>query len=134
MILRHKSLLSFFEGVDRCNRQQQERPLVMTFYLMIWVFIVPIALLLIGLADLPTGYYTLVRIVVSLVSVFASYLSYKSDEKVGIATVAFALLALLFNPVFPIYLQDKEVWTVIDIIAAAFLGIRYFTLDKSRGC
>ena len=97
---------------------------------MIWVFIVPIALLLIGLADLPTGYYTLVRIVVCLVSIFASYLSYKSDEKVGIATVSFDLLAILFNPIIPIYLQDKGIWTVIDLIAAVLFGIRFFTLEK----
>lgn len=99
---------------------------------MIWVFIVPIALLLIGLADLPTGYYTLVRIVVFLVSAFASYISYKSDEKIGIATATFALLALLFNPIIPIYLQDKGVWTVIDLITAALLGIRYFTLENTK--
>ncbi len=97
---------------------------------MIWVFIVPIALLLIGIADLPTGYYTLVRIVVCLVSAYSSYLSYKSDEKVGIATVSFALLALLFNPIIPIYL-NKEVWTVLDLISAALFAIRYFTLGKS---
>ena len=97
---------------------------------MIWIFLIPIALLLIGLADLPTGYYTLVRIVVCLVSALSCYLSYKSDEKIGIATVTFAVLAILFNPIIPIYLQDKGIWTVIDIIAAILLGIRYFTLEK----
>ena len=98
---------------------------------MIWIFLIPIALLLIGLADLPTGYYTLVRIVVCLVSALSCYLSYKSDEKIGIATVTFAVLAILFNPIIPIYLQDKGIWTVIDIVAATLLGIRYFTLKKS---
>ena len=97
---------------------------------MIWIFLIPIALLLIGLADLHTGYYTLVRIVVCLVSALSCYLSYKSDEKIGIATVTFAVLAILFNPIIPIYLQDKGIWTVIDIIAAILLGIRYFTLEK----
>lgn len=97
---------------------------------MIWIFLIPIALLLIGLADLPTGYYTLVRIVVCLVSALSCYLSYKSDEKIGIATVTFAVLAILFNPIIPIYLQDKGMWTVIDIVAAVLLGIRYYTLEK----
>ena len=97
---------------------------------MIWIFLIPIALLLIGLADLPTGYYTLVRIVVCLVSALSCYLSYKSDEKIGIATVTFAVLAILFNPIIPIYLQDKGIWTVIDIIAAILLGIRCYTLEK----
>lgn len=97
---------------------------------MLWIFLVPIALLLIGLADLPTGYYTLVRIAVFIVSALSSYWSYKADEKVGVATVFFALLALLFNPIIPVYLQDKGVWAVIDIIAAISLGARYFTLKK----
>ena len=98
---------------------------------MIWIFLVPIALLLIGLADLPTGYYTLVRIAVCLVSALSCYWSYKSDEKIGIATVTFGLLALLFNPFIPIYLHDKEIWTVIDIAAAILLGVRYFTLKDT---
>lgn len=95
---------------------------------MIWLFLIPIALLLIGLADLPTGYYTLVRIVVCLISALSCYWSYKSDDKVGIATVVFGILALLFNPIIPVYLQDKGIWAVIDIAAAILLAIRYFTL------
>lgn len=97
---------------------------------MIWIFLIAIALLLIGLADLPTGYYTLVRIVVCLVSAYSCYLSYKRDERIGVATVTFAVLAILFNPIIPVYLQDKGVWTVIDIIAAILLGFRYFSLKK----
>lgn len=97
---------------------------------MIWIFFVPISLLLIGLADLPTGYYTLVRIVVCLVSCFSCYLSYKSDGKIGVVTVVYAFLALLFNPIIPIYLNDKDTWAVIDIVAAILLTIRYFTAKK----
>lgn len=99
---------------------------------MIWVFLVPIALLLIGLADLPTGYYTLVRIVVCLVSALSCYWSYKTDERIGMATVTFAVLAVLFNPIIPVYLQDKGVWAVIDIVTAVLLGARYFTLKKAQ--
>ena len=95
---------------------------------MIWIFLVPIALLLIGLADLPTGYYTLVRIAVCFMSALSCYWSYKSDDKVGIATVLFGVLTILFNPIIPVYLHDKEVWTIIDVTAAILLGIRYFTL------
>lgn len=95
---------------------------------MIWLFLIPIALLLIGLADLPTGYYSLVRITVYLISALSCYWSYKSDNKVGVATVVFGLLALLFNPILPVYLRDKDVWAVIDIVAAVLLFIRYFTL------
>jgi hypothetical protein len=95
---------------------------------MIWLFLIPIVLLLIGLVDLPTGYYTIVRIAVCLISALSCYWSFKSDEKVGIATVVFGLLAILFNPIIPVYLQNKAAWTVIDVVAAILLAIRYFTL------
>ena len=91
---------------------------------MFWSFLIPIALLLIGLADLPTGYYTLVRVAVCLISALSCFWSYKSDNKVGIATVVFGLLALLFNPIIPVYLRDKEVWTVIDFVASLLLFIQ----------
>ena len=67
-----------------------------------------------------------------LVSALSCYWSYKSDDKVGIATVVFGVLAILFNPIIPIYLHEKEIWTVIDIAAAVLLGIRYFTLRDRR--
>ena len=98
--------------------------------LMFWFFLIPIALLLIGLADLPTGYYIMVRISVCLISALSCYWSYKSDDKVGVATVLFGTLAILFNPIIPVYLHDKEIWTIIDIAAAILLSIRYFTLNK----
>ena len=88
------------------------------------------ALLLIGLADLPTGYYTLVRIAVCIISVISCYWSYKSDDKVGLATVVFALLAILFNPIIPIYLHEKGIWAIIDIATAIILAVRYFTLER----
>ena len=97
---------------------------------MIWLFLIPIVLLFIGLANMPIGYYTIVRITVCVISALSCYWSYKSDEKIGIATVLFGLLAILFNPIVPIYLQDKGVWTVIDIVAAILLAIRYITLKS----
>lgn len=97
---------------------------------MIWIFVIPIALLLIGLADLPTGYYTIVRIIVCFASCLSCHWSYKSDNKIGIVTILFGVIALVFNPFIPIYLNDKEVWTIIDIVAAVLLGIRGLTLLK----
>ena len=99
---------------------------------MIWFFLIPVALLLIGLADLPTGYYTLVRIVVCIVSALCSYWSYKTDEKVGVGTIVYALLALLFNPIIPVYLHDKDAWMVIDIIAAVLLVAKSVSMKSKN--
>lgn len=97
---------------------------------MLWLFIISIALLLIGLADLPSGYYTVVRIVVCFVSCLSCYLSYKTDDRIGIATIIFAILAIVFNPIIPVYLYDKDFWAVIDVAAAILLGIRGYTLQN----
>lgn len=99
---------------------------------MLWVYIISIALLLIGLADLPSGYYTVVRFVVCFVSCLSCYLCYRSDDKIGIATILFAILAVIFNPIIPVYLYDKDSWAVIDIVAAVFLGIRGYTLQNNK--
>lgn len=97
---------------------------------MIWLFLIPIALLFIGLADMPIGYYTIVRITVCLISALSCYWSYRGDGKVGFATVIFGFLAILFNPIVPIYLQNKGAWTIIDIFAAVLLALRYYTLKR----
>ena len=99
---------------------------------MIWFFLIPVVLLLIGLADLPTGFYTLVRIVVCIVSALCSYWSYMTDEKVGIGTVVYALLAILFNPIIPIYFHDKGTWMVMDIIAAVLLVAKYVSMKSQN--
>lgn len=52
------------------------------FFLLL--FLLPIALLLIGLADLPGGYYTLLRIVVSITGAIVCAAEYKAKEKVNL--------------------------------------------------
>jgi hypothetical protein len=76
------------------------------------------ALLILALADLPYGFYTFLRIVVCGTAAFGAFAAYTTDR--GAWVVVLGLLALLFNPIFPIYL-DREAWAFIDIITAAAL-------------
>ena len=100
---------------------------------MIWLFFIPAGFLLLGIADMPSGYYTFMRIVVFFTSCLMAFASYKENEKIEVWTVLFALMAVLFNPIIPIYLHDKDIWTVLDIIGAAIFGIKGFiTLRKSK--
>lgn len=100
---------------------------------MIWLFLIPIALLLIGLADLPMGYYTLLRIVVFLASGLYAVWSYRLANKVNFGAVLFAVIAILFNPIIPVYMHDKEVWGVIDVVVAVVFGVYYFIIkDKLK--
>lgn len=87
-------------------------------------------LLLLALADLPIGYYTFLRIVVTIgaVSVIIDELKYGMNFWV----VIFGIVAILFNPLIPIYLHDRDVWMPIDIISAILFIIKSFSTNKTN--
>ena len=84
-----------------------------------------IALILaIAVLPMPYGYYTIVRLATTLVSVIYC-IQYLSKDKVN-TVYLFGFIAILFNPLIPIYLE-KEIWVFIDIIAAGLFI--YFKFD-----
>ena len=64
------------------------------------------------------GYFQLLRLVVFLVAGYGAFGAYQNDES-GWA-VGLGVMALLFNPVFPVYL-DRSTWAFIDLVCAAVL-------------
>lgn len=70
-------------------------------------------LLFTGVFKLPYGYYTFLRLVVSFAAGFLTYLNFKNNNKLWM--IIFGLTTILFNPVFPIYL-NRSIWGVIDIV------------------
>ena len=100
---------------------------------MIWIFLIPAAFLFLGIADLPIGYYTFLRIVVFISSCLIAIGSYAQDDEINFGVILFAVIALLFNPICPIYLRDKEVWSVLDAITGVIYvgaGIYATVQDK----
>lgn len=87
-------------------------------------------LLLLALADMPYGYYTLLRIVVTIGAVVAVISEYKNG--INFWVIVFGLIAILFNPLIPVYLDDRDVWAPIDIIAAIFFGIKSFINENQQ--
>ena len=83
---------------------------------------IPAAILFIGVFPLPIGYYTLLRLVVTAAAAYVAYDTFQNDKQSGWIWV-FGFVAILFNPLIPIYL-DKELWMVIDF-AVAILFIVY---------
>ena len=80
------------------------------------VLIICAGLLFLALAELPIGYYTLLRIVVTVCAVVVVVKDY--NDSMNFWIVAFGLLAIVFNPIFPIYLHDRSAWMPIDIAAS----------------
>lgn len=87
-------------------------------------------LLLLGLAHLPIGYYTFLRIVVTIGAVAVVISEF--ENRINFWVVVFGLIAILFNPFIPVYLKDKDIWTPIDIIVAIIFGIKSFINKKSQ--
>ena len=75
------------------------------------------ALLLLAVAPLPYGYYTLLRIVVCIVFAWAAVVAL-SQERAALPW-ALGFVAVLFNPIVPIHLP-KVVWVPIDVSAGIF--------------
>lgn len=78
-------------------------------------------LLLLAITKLPIGFYTFLRIFVTLVSILVIV----SELKAGLNfwVILFGFIAITFNPIFPIYLGHKSNWKVIDIVC----GIIFLT-------
>jgi hypothetical protein len=87
-------------------------------------------LLFIGLFDLPIGYYTLLRIVVTIGSVAVVVSEFENGFNFWVIT--FGLIAILFNPLIPIYLNDKSAWMPIDIIAGILFIIKSLTIKTNK--
>ncbi len=93
------------------------------------VRLIVIAMLLLGILDFPYAYYTLLRIVVTVVSAFAAYNAVENDQQPWM--IIFGAVAILFNPIIPIYL-NKEIWVVIDVIVAGLFGVSVFVLKDGK--
>ncbi|WP_374938177.1 DUF6804 family protein [Butyricimonas virosa] len=61
------------------------------------------------------GFYTLVRIIVTIGAVAATIQN--SSNGINIWSIIYGGMAILFNPLVPVYLHDKGAWVMIDIIA-----------------
>ena len=75
-------------------------------------------MLLLCLADMPYGFYTLVRFASAFAFAYLSYDYFKS-KKDGLGFV-FAALALLFQPFFKFAL-GRTIWNIVDVIVAVGL-------------
>lgn len=84
--------------------------------------------LVLAVANLPIGYYTFLRILVTIGAIAVVVTEF--DKGVNVWVVVFGIVAILFNPLIPVYLYDKSVWMVIDLITAAIFGIKSFFFNR----
>ena len=87
-------------------------------------WITPIVIMAIGFLPMPYGYYNLSRLVVCVCAIYFAYQLFQKEEKTFVWV--FGFLAVLYNPIIPVYLYDKEIWMVVNIIT----GIVFFLKRK----
>lgn len=83
---------------------------------------------LLALFGWPYGYYQLLRFGVCAVAVYGAVLAHRSENAGW--TWALGALAVLFNPVVPVFF-DRGVWAVLDVLAAVVLVLSVRVLPRS---
>lgn len=89
--------------------------------------IISAVMLFVAIPDLPYGYYTLLRWIVTANAIFLVWVASKLERKFWLFSMG--IVAILFNPIAPIYL-DKETWVVIDFIVAIVFLVSIFKLKE----
>ena len=87
------------------------------------------ALFLLCLAPMPYGFYSLIRFVAMVAFAIYAYVYY--EKKNNELAIAFLSLAILFQPLLPIYL-GRMLWNIVDVIVAIFLVVLYFKERKHK--
>ena len=82
------------------------------------------ASLFIALFKLPIGYYTFLRIVITIGALIAVVHEYKGEFNFWV--LAFGLIAIVFNPLFPVYLNNKSAWQPIDLVTGIIFSMKAF--------
>jgi hypothetical protein len=86
----------------------------------IYIKIVLAVLLLLCLFNMPYGYYTFVRFVVSIAFAIMAYKSYVSKETEW--CIVYVAIAILFQPIFKIPL-GRVMWNIVDVLVAVLLFV-----------
>jgi Family of unknown function (DUF6804) len=86
-----------------------------------WLWLVPIVLLLVATGRMLYVYYAFTRIVVCGFAAFLAYSGWKSGSVSRVWSTILGLVAVLFNPIIPIYLTRKA-WYPLDIGVATIFA------------
>ena len=76
-------------------------------------WIAPIIALVIGLLPLPIGYFMISRLIVSGCALYFVVNFYKKN--INFKVWIFGFIVVLYNPLIPIYLNEKFLWIIVNI-------------------
>lgn len=85
------------------------------------LLLIPVALCCLGILPMPYDFYLLLRVLLCASAALVAYYDFRSGDE---GWVVFAVVAGLFNPFFPVYL-NKPIWVFIDLAVAGLFYWRY---------
>ncbi|MCV9944917.1 DUF6804 family protein [Rhizobium sp. BT-175] len=88
------------------------------------LILVPVALLFVALLPLPYGYYIFLRLVIAASAAYLAWQDYKKQNAFNGWSLILSMVALLFNPLIPVYL-DRGSWFIIDLAVAGIFAMRW---------
>lgn len=91
------------------------------------LFLVNSIVLFVACLPMPYGFYPFIRTVVCLISILIIY-NYLHKNKSFDQIIILGLIVILFNPLFPIFLNNKLLWIIID------LGLGYYFYRLFKKC
>jgi len=90
--------------------------------------ITAIIMLILAILPLPIGYYVLLRLVVCCSALFLAYNSYQRQHMSWVWGMGF--VALIFNPLIPIYL-GRALWGIVDVVGAIVFAVYLIRFKES---
>lgn len=90
--------------------------------------LISVVMLFLALGYHPYSYYIILRWVVSGSSFYSGWVSSKLNRSNW--SWAFFIIGILFNPIFPVYL-DRSTWQIIDLISGVIIIFSIFHRNKN---
>ena len=96
-------------------------------------WIAPIVIMIIGLFPMQIGYYTLSRIIVFICSLYFCLKIYNRNKDITSNQELwfFGIITIIYNPIFPIYLYEKLIWVMVNIVTG-YIFYKYKNLIKDN--
>lgn len=82
--------------------------------------LVPAGAVFIGMLPLPIDAYHLIRWIVAATCAYATYEIFQRENPNKSIGVLLAVVALIYNPLFPFYLS-RSLWLIVDAVVGGFL-------------
>ena len=92
------------------------------------LWLIPAGLLVLALAPMPYGFYTILRIAVCGLACFLAWTEHQRFPS-SIWIWLLGCMALLFNPLIPIHMP-REIWAPLDVGSAIILLIHMWTFNR----